>query len=68
MADYLVRRGSFWRFVRRVPKEYEALDPRGIVQQSTKIRIADDPRAIQASNAVKRMNRQIDLAATGLAA
>jgi hypothetical protein len=26
----LVRRGGLWRFVRRVPKEYAAFDPRGI--------------------------------------
>ena len=44
MADYLVKRDGVWRFVRRVPAEYAALDKRGIVQHSTKIRIADDPR------------------------
>ena len=60
MADYLVRRGSFWRFVRRVPKEYEALDPRGIVQQSTKIRIADDPRAIRARKVALGYNAALE--------
>jgi Meiotically up-regulated gene 113 len=42
-SDYLVRRGGMWRFVRRVPKEFTALDPRVIVQHSTKIKVADDP-------------------------
>ena len=28
MVDHLARRGGFWRFVRRVPKEHAALDPR----------------------------------------
>ena len=60
MADYLVGRGSFWRFVRRVPKEYEALDPRGIVQQSTKICIADDPRAIRARKVALGYNAALE--------
>jgi hypothetical protein len=48
MADYLTKRGGFWRFCRRVPDEYAALDRRAIVQQSTKVRIVDDPRALRA--------------------
>ena len=39
MADYTVKRDGLWRFVRRVPKEYAALDPRKIVQHSTGVRI-----------------------------
>ena len=56
MADHLVRRGGFWRFVRRVPTEYASLDKRGIVQQSTKVRVADDPRAIRARKVADKMN------------
>jgi integrase len=60
MADYLVKRGGFWRFVRRVPKEYAALDPRGIVQQSTKVRVADDPRAIRARTVANGLNDALE--------
>ena len=56
MADYLVRRGGIWRFVRRVPKEYATLDPRGIVQHSTKVRVADDPRGSRARRVADDLN------------
>jgi integrase len=56
MADYLTKRGGFWRFCRRVPDEYSALDRRGIVQQSTKVRIVDDPRGIRAREVAHRLN------------
>jgi integrase len=61
MADYLVRRGGIWRFVRRVPKEYAALDPRGIVQHSTKVRVADDPRGIRARRVADDLNEALEV-------
>jgi integrase len=60
VADYLVKRDGFWRYVRRVPKEYATLDQRGIVQQSTKIRVADDPRAIRAQKVAGQMNQSLE--------
>lgn len=60
MADYLIKRDGMWRFVRRVPTEYAALDKRGIVQHSTKIRVADDPRGIRARQRVARMNADLE--------
>jgi hypothetical protein len=60
MADYLVRRDSFWRFVRRVPQEYANLDKRGIVQQSTKIRVADDPKKIRAGRVANNLNAALE--------
>jgi hypothetical protein len=60
MADYLVRRGSMWRFVRRVPKEYATLDPRGIVQHSTKVRVADDPRGARARRVADGLNEALE--------
>ena len=60
MATFLVRRDGFWRFVRRVPMEYAQLDRRGIVQQSTKVRIADDPRAIRAGKVAERLNASLE--------
>jgi len=60
MADYLTRRGSFWHFIRRVPLEYAELDKRGFVQQSTKIRIADDPKAIRANRKANDYNLALE--------
>ena len=60
MPEYVVRRNGFWRFVRRVPKEYAQLDPRGIVQQSTNVRIADDPKAIRARRRVSELNGALE--------
>jgi hypothetical protein len=60
MARYLTKRGGFWRFCRRVPDEYAALDRRGIVQQSTKVRIVDDPRGIRAREVALRMNDALE--------
>jgi integrase len=60
VPDYITKRGGFWRFCRRVPDEYAALDPRGIVQQSTRIRIVDDPRAIRAREVARGLNDALE--------
>jgi integrase len=60
MAEFLVKRDGFWRFVRRVPKDYEQFDRRGIVQQSTKVRIADDPHAIRAKQVAHDLNAALE--------
>jgi hypothetical protein len=60
VSKHLVKRAGFWRFVRRVPKEFRAFDKRGIVQHSTKIRVADDPRAIRAGEVAERMNNALE--------
>jgi integrase len=60
MAGYTVKRDGLWRFVRRVPKEYAALDPRGIVQHSTGVRIADDPRGIRARKIADTLNGALE--------
>ena len=60
MANYLTKRGGFWRFCRRVPDEYATIDRRGIVQQSTKVRIVDDPRGIRAREIALNMNAALE--------
>jgi integrase len=60
VADHLVKRGGVWRFCRRVPKEYAAIDPRGIVQQSTKVKVASDPRGAQAKRVADAMNEGLE--------
>lgn len=60
MADYLTKRGGYWRFCRRVPDEYASLDRRGIVQQSTRVRIVDDPRALRAREVACSLNDALE--------
>jgi integrase len=60
MADYTVKRDGLWRFVRRVPKEYAALDQRKIVQHSTGVRVADDPRGIRARKIADNLNAALE--------
>jgi integrase len=60
MTDRLMRRGGFWHFTRRVPREYAELDPRVIVQESTGIRVADDPRAIRAAPVARRIDKELE--------
>ena len=56
MSDFLGCRDGIWCYVRRVPIEFADLDRRGIIKLSTKVRIADDPRAIRARKVVRRLN------------
>jgi len=42
MPDFLARRGSIWRFVRRVPAKFAAFDRCGVIRHSARVRIADD--------------------------
>lgn len=60
MADYLTRRDGFWHYCRRVPDEFRGLDSRNIVKLSTKIRVADDPRAVRAKKVAERLNAETE--------
>lgn len=58
MRDYLGRRDGYWHYVRRVPAAFAALDRRVLVRQTTKVRIADDPRGIVARRAVAKIDAE----------
>jgi integrase len=60
MSEFLVRRAGFWHFQRRVPLAFAQHDTRGIVRQSTRIRIADDPRGTRAARAAQRLNSELE--------
>lgn len=66
MTDFIGRRSGFWYYVRRVPAEYTALDARGIVKTTTKIRIADDPRGIRARRIAQQLNAETEAYWRGL--
>lgn len=66
MADHLVKRDGYWHYARRVPSAFAQHDKRGIVKQSTKIRIADDPRGIAAAAAAKKINADLEAYWRGL--
>ena len=60
MPEFLTKRAGFWHYARRVPLAYVELDSRGVIRQSTKIRVADDPRAIRARRAADRINGELE--------
>lgn len=60
MSSFLTRRAGFWHYARRVPTPFVELDPRGIVKQSTKIRVADDPRGVRAARIADRINTDLE--------
>jgi integrase len=61
MSDYLSKRDGLWRFIRRVPKEYADLDKRTIIQHSTGVAVADDPRAIRARRVAHDLNAALEI-------
>ncbi|MFL9827727.1 tyrosine-type recombinase/integrase [Rhodoplanes sp. SY1] len=60
MPDFLTRRNGTWHFVRRVPNEFRALDPRGIVKHTTKIRIASDRNGRRAARVAGKLNEALE--------
>ena len=55
-----------WYLVRRVPKEFAALDRRVIVRMSTEIAVASDPRAVHAKKVVAQLSDQLEAYWRGL--
>lgn len=66
MPEHLTRRGGHWQFVRRVPKEFEGLDKRGVIRHSTKVAIATDRRGDKAGRVADAMNRELEAYWRGL--
>jgi integrase len=60
MREYLTKRDGYWRFVRRVPKEFADFVKQPSVQLSTGIRVTDDPRAIAASKKATEINGAVE--------
>lgn len=63
---HLTKRDGIWHYARRVPASVMALDGRGVVRITTKIRVADDPRGIKASRVSERINGEIEAYWVGL--
>ena len=61
MPEFLTRRNGTWHFVRRVPLEFAAIDPRRIVRHSTRIRIAHDRAGRRAARVAERLNEKLEL-------
>jgi integrase len=49
-----------WYYVRRVPQQYQGFDKRTIIQQSTGIRISDDPRGIHAGRVADGIDQALE--------
>jgi integrase len=58
VAQFLINRAGVWYFARRVPLEFEALDRRGVVKQSTGVKVADDPMGVRGAKVVDAINRE----------
>lgn len=54
------KRDGIWYLVRRVPKEFAALDRRGLVRISTGVAVADDPRGVRARGAVQALGAGLE--------
>jgi integrase len=67
MSDFLMRRGTTWHFVRRVPAEFAALDRRVIIRHSTRIKIAEDRLGRRASRVADKLNSELECFWKGLA-
>ncbi len=62
LSRHLVKRKKvgIWYFVRRVPQQYQSFDKRAIIQQTTGIRISDDPRGIRAGHVADGMDAALE--------
>lgn len=60
MRQYLTKRDGFWHYARRVPSDFQALDRRRIVRQSTKVPVASDPDGKRAGRAAQVINQAIE--------
>jgi hypothetical protein len=64
--EYLTQRNGYWQFARRVPKEFAALDKRGVIKHSTKVPVAKDRRGAKASKVAFEMNCELEAYWRGL--
>ena len=60
MSESLTRRGSAGHVVRRVPVEFAALDKRGIVRHSTRIKVAQDRTGRRAARLAGTLNEKLE--------
>ena len=60
MSEHLVRRGPFWHFQRWTPEQFRAVEPRKMIFQSTKVRVADDPDKRRARRIADRINDALE--------
>ena len=60
MPLYLTKRAGLWHYARRVPDSATHLDKRGVVKQSTKVRVADDPRGVKAARVAEAINATVE--------
>lgn len=59
-GDYLTRRSGVWYYLRRVPDNVAPYDKRMFARQTTKIRVADDPRGFKARKVAEKINAETE--------
>jgi integrase len=61
------RRKGTWYFVRRVPLQYQHLDPRGMIRRTTGVRIGADPHGVAARRVAESFDAAEESRWAGLA-
>jgi integrase len=54
------KRKSTWYYARRVPLQYAHLDPRGMIRQTTGVRIADDLHGVSAGRVAEQIDKALE--------
>jgi integrase len=62
------RRKATWYFARRVPLQYQHLDPRGMIRKTTGVRISADPHGVAARRVAEGMDTALESYWSNLAA
>ena len=52
-------RAGVWYLVRKVPKQFRAFDPRGVVLMTTNVAVASDPKGLHARRIVERLDAEL---------
>lgn len=60
MPERLGRRAGVWYYVRRVPPEFAAVEPREIVRISTGVRIRDDKAGVRAARKAASIESELE--------
>ncbi len=55
-----IRRNGYWTVRKRVPKRFAGFDHRKIIRVSTRVRVADDPKAITAAPIAAQIVRDLE--------
>jgi len=53
------KRSGFWYLIRKTPREFWDIEPRRLIQITTGVRVADDPKGIRAKELVRQLDADL---------